>query len=437
MPHSSYRIIGLALAGAITLTSGSFAQSDDSLKQEVTTLKGRVAELEALVNRLLTAGSEVKVVEKREGSPKAVEFASSDPAPTLVSADKSGQFNIRGRLFMDWSMGDDKQGTFDYSGTKMRAAWFGVDGNVTKDIKYKFEADFGSNATSVKDAYLQFNRGDWSYTVGQSKIPNSLEWNTAISQTTVMERASFKDAFGFGRGMGVKAATNGDNWSFTAGAFQGTNKFSSNTDESLTLAARATWGQKLDAGTYLLGISGRFRDMNDSGSLSYKAKATSNQSGTMASFAGQEKDTTVGAEFAYSGNGFFGTAEYAWLKADDAVAVSRSATFEGGYVELGYILTGEDRPLDLKKGIWGRPKVSSPVDKGGMGLWMLSGRMEHLDLTDNGAFGGEQDSYILSLSWYMNRYLRTILQYGHTSLDDAGGFTNKADIVGVRFNIDW
>ena len=140
---------------------------------------------------------------------KTVTFSSSDPAPTLKSADGKSEFNVRGRVFVDWSAGSDDQGTFDISGTKLRAAWFGVEGKATDNIKYKFEADFGGNNVSVKDAYLQFKVQNWAYTIGQSKMPNSLEWNTAIRQTSLMERGAFKSAFGFGRGMGIKAETPG------------------------------------------------------------------------------------------------------------------------------------------------------------------------------------------------------------------------------------
>jgi len=430
------KIAFVTLMAASALTPVSFAQSNEELKEEVNTLNSRLAALEALVTKLTAAGDEVAVAKERELPGKTVTFSSSDPAPTLKSANGKSEFNIRGRMFIDWSSGSDDNGTFDYSGTKLRAAWFGVEGKATKNIKYKFEADFGGNGTSVKDAYLQFKRGGWSYTVGQSKIPNSLEWNTAISQTSLMERGTFKSAFGFGRGMGIKVSTSGDNWGLTGGVFQGGNTFSSNTEEGWIAAARANYGGKFDSGTWVVGVSGRIRDLNDK-NITYKAKAANNQSGTMLSLSGTSKDSLVAAEAAFSAGPIFGAAEYALVSAEDVGSQGRNASLSGGYVELGYVLTGESRPLSVKKGSWGRPKVANPFDEGGMGMWQVTARYDTLDLTDNGAFGGEQETYVLGLSWYMTRYIRTMFDYGHSKVSDRLGNDNAADTVGLRLNVDW
>ncbi|WP_417319099.1 OprO/OprP family phosphate-selective porin [Emcibacter sp.] len=423
------KIAGSALLITTCLSSASLAQTKDELQAEISSLKDRLNALEQMVG---------KTADTKDAGSKAVVFSSSDPAPTLTSVDKKHSFNIRGRAMIDWSTGSDENNTFDFSGTKLRAAWLGVEGMAADNIKYKFEADFGGNSVSVKDAYLQFKASDWSLTVGQSKVPNSLEALTAISQTSLMERGAFKSAFDFGRAMGVKAATNGKGWSLTAGIFQGTNKFSSNTEEGWIAAARATYGQKSDSGTWLVGVSGRLRDMNDD-NISYKAKAITNLSGTLTSASGTSKDNMVAAEAAFSYGSFFGAVEYAFLSATDAVAVGENAGFSGGYAEVGYVLTGESRPINLKNGTWGRPKVDDPFGKsGGSGLWMLTARYDTLDLTDSGIYGGKQESYIVSLSWYMTRYIRAMLDYGHSEVSDlAANGTNSADVVGLRLNVDW
>ncbi|WP_417623964.1 OprO/OprP family phosphate-selective porin [Paremcibacter congregatus] len=432
------KLICPALLFTTCLTPPAFSQTRDELTSEVNSLKNRVEALEKLIEKLTTAGAPAPAMSKPDLPDKTVTFSSSDPAPTLKSADGKSEFNVRGRVFVDWSAGSDDQGTFDISGTKLRAAWFGVEGKATDNIKYKFEADFGGNNVSVKDAYLQFKVQNWAYTIGQSKMPNSLEWNTAISQTSLMERGAFKSAFGFGRGMGIKAGTGGDTWGFTAGIFQGTNTFSSNTEEGWTAAARVNYGGKLDNTTWLVGMSGRLRDMNDR-TLSYKAKAVTNLTSNLVSTGGTNKDKLIAAEAAFSHGAFFGAAEYAFLSATDAGTLGRNANFSGGYIEFGYILTGENRPLDIKKGAWGRPKVANPFDrKGGLGMWQITARYDTLDLTNNGAFGGQQTSYIVNLSWYMTRYVRALLDYGHTEVSDlALGAENASDVVGLRLNVDW
>lgn len=370
---------------------------------------------------------------------KDVIFATNDPAPTLKSKDGSAELNLTGRLFLDWSTGKDDNVANDFSGTQLRAAWFGIQGKVTDKIKYNFIADFSNNDVHVKDAYVKFEQGDWAYTVGQSKVPNSLEWNTSVSQTSFMERAAFKSAFGFGRAMGIKAATGGDDWGFSAGVFQGTDVFSSGTKEGYIASARATYGGKISTGTWMIGASGRYRDMKAS-TLNYKAKAVTNQSMTLSNFSSSaSKETLYAAEAAITIGSLFATAEYAFADAKDAIAINTDAKFSGGYVELGYVLTGESRPLNIKSGGWGRPVVNAPVGKGGSGMWMLTMRFDTLDLNSNGALGGEQTNYVAGVSWHMTRYLRAILNYGHSTVKNRGtlGMTNTADVIGLRMNIDW
>ena len=178
--------------------------------------------------------------------------------------------------------------------------------------------------------------------------------------------------------------------------------------------------------------------MNDR-TLSYKAKAVTNLTSNLVSTGGTNKDKLIAAEAAFSHGAFFGAAEYAFLSATDAGTLGRNANFSGGYIEFGYILTGENRPLDIKKGAWGRPKVANPFDrKGGLGMWQITARYDTLDLTNNGAFGGQQTSYIVNLSWYMTRYVRALLDYGHTEVSDlALGAENASDVVGLRLNVDW
>ncbi|WP_308909905.1 OprO/OprP family phosphate-selective porin [Pseudokordiimonas caeni] len=425
-----------SLLFATSLTPPALAQSSAEDKETIARLEARVAALETLVQKLVGAGSEVQVAEKRDVPANVAVVASKDPAPAVATADGSLSFNIRGRMMADWGMGSDDRDTFDYSGTKLRAAWFGLEGKAAPDIAYRFEADFGTNSVSVKDAFVAFTQGDWTYTVGHSKVPNSLEWLTPVSLTSVLERSAFRNAFGLERGMGIKASTEGENWGFTAGVFQGTNEAISNTDEGVTTALRGTYGGKLEAdGAWMVGLSGRWRKFPDA-RLAYRTKGTSNQSGTLLSFTGQEEDMMVGAEAAFSNGPFYGAAEFAVLDAKDIGAAGESGGFSGGYAEIGYILTGETRPLDPAGGVWGRPKVANPFGEGGSGLWMLTGRYDRVELNGAGINGGEMESYILSLSWYMNRYLRTIVEYGHSDVS-IPGLDNGADMIGLRLGVDW
>ena len=53
--------------------------------------------------------------------------------------------------------------------------------------------------------------------------------------------------------------------------------------------------------------------------------------------------------------------------------------FNGGYVEGGWVLTGEPIPYDAARAAWGRPKVDRPFSlaDGGIGAWELVSTLQH------------------------------------------------------------
>lgn len=384
---------------------------------------------------LVLSTSMVSVGNAQENS---LAFLNNDPVPAVKSADGTREYNLRGRLMMDYSAGSDDNNS--YSGTKLRAAWVGIDASFNNNVSFRLDADLSTDTVALRDARVDYKAKDWTMTLGYVRVPHTIDFMTVLSQTTFMERSALRFAFGFGRAMGGLFATGSDNWGLTVGLFQGDYKFSSNSKEGFIGSVRGSVGGDLGNGKWMLASSMRYRDRNDDGALTYKAKAITNQSMTMSRFDSQAlKDNMYTLESALTQGSFFATAEYVRLDAKDAVDVGTNANFSAGYIEAGYILTGEQRPMNIKAGTWGRPQVANPIGSGGKGMWMVSARYDRLDLTDNGAFGGEQTNYITSASWYMTRFVRAIFEYGHTTVKnrDFLGAENKADVFGMRLNIDW
>jgi len=260
---------------------------------------------------------------------------------------------------------------------------------------------------------------------------------------TFMERASFTDAFGLARMIGVSYGNGGDNWSFKAGVFRGGNGTDVD-DEGQTFAARGTYGQKTDNGAWLLGASFRHRDVGDGSGLRYRQRPHQHQSDRfVATSRISDKDTMFALESAVQMGSFHAAAEWATLTADEGGAGGRDAKFYGGYVEAGWFITGEKKPLDLKKGSWGRPKVKKPLHKGGMGAWQVAAKFDRIDLTSDGVYGGEQDTFIVGVNWYLNRHTRFMANYSHSSIEkslvaaNGADRENGVDALGLRFQVDW
>jgi phosphate-selective porin OprO and OprP len=104
--------------------------------------------------------------------------------------------------------------------------------------------------------------------------------------------------------------------------------------------------------------------------------------------------------------------------------------FNGGYVEGGWVITGEPIPYDITRAAWARPKVDHPfsLEDGGIGAWELAVRYSSVSLDSNvvpgvpqsvtgGIYGGQQQIAALALSWYPNDWVRFMLQFQHTNVD--------------------
>jgi phosphate-selective porin OprO and OprP len=118
--------------------------------------------------------------------------------------------------------------------------------------------------------------------------------------------------------------------------------------------------------------------------------------------------------------------------------------FDGGYVEGGWVMTGEPIPYDAERAAWGRPKVDHPFSlaDGGIGAWELAARYSTVDLDSNvipgvsqsltgGVYGGQQQIAALALSWYPNVWLWFMLQFQYVDVNklNAAGTVQ----IGQRF----
>lgn len=419
----------LAATALTAVTLPSQAQSVEELKAQLAALSKRIEQLET---------------NQKKASAKKAVVKKAEPAFSLGTEDGLFEFNVRGRIFADAGWVSDKDDTMDIDATEFRTARLGVEGKAWKNVKYKFEADFAGNEVDIKDAYLQYKSKMGSWTFGQFKTPNSLEEQTSSRHMTFMERSSFTDAFGLARMMGVGYGNGGDNWTFKAGVFRGSN--ASDLDkEGHAIAARATYGSKFDGGTWMLGGSVRFRDVGDGDNLRYRQRPHNHLSDRfVATGRLSEKDTMYGLEAAGQFGAFHVAGEWASLNAKDGGSRARNANFSGGYVEAGWFITGESKALKLDKGAWDRPKVSKPLHEGGLGAWQIAAKYDVIDLTDNGVFGGEQDTFIVGVNWYLNRHSRFMVNYSHSTIDEAFDVSangtdgeNSVNALGMRFQVDW
>ena len=117
-------------------------------------------------------------------------------------------------------------------------------------------------------------------------------------------------------------------------------------------------------------------------------------------------------------------------QAKNPPAPQPSLAFNGGYVEAGWVITGEPIRYSVGDAAFARPKVDQPwtLDGPGIGAWGLGLRYSVTNLNSNvipgvsqtttgGIFGGLQKIVGLNLSWYPNDWVRFYLQFQYTNVD--------------------
>lgn len=117
---------------------------------------------------------------------------------------------------------DDGGESFHFSIPRARLA---LKGNVfSKDLKFKFQTDFGKGFASLKDFYADYRFiKDWLHIrVGQWKKPFSRQQLTSSSKLAFVDRGITDKAFGAGRDIGLMFHNGNPMFEWAFGLFNGT-----------------------------------------------------------------------------------------------------------------------------------------------------------------------------------------------------------------------
>jgi len=406
-------------------SSGSKADEVKNISKEIIQLKEQISNLE-------------KKIDKNELSVKW------EPAPSFSRADKMFEMNIRGRIFSDAAWISDKDDNISIKATELRAARLEIEGKAWNSIKYKFEADFADDQTTVKDAMIEWKtKSGIKWLAGQFKTPNSLDEQTSSRHTSLMERASFTDAFGLARRIGLGVSLGGDRWTGKIGMYKGANNIEAE-NEGHEIAGRFTFSPRTDEIQLHLGGSLRFRSNGSLSEYQYQQRPHQHLSSRFVSTGRiAKKDNFYGLELAAIRNNIWFASEYTFLKAKLENNSVQNPTFKGAYIEFGTFLTGETRAYKPSKGAWDRTKVKSSVFDGGYGAWSLTTRFDRIDLNDSAFNGGIQNTIILGVNWHLNPHTKLQINYNNSKVKKSdlsiNGIDRKNTIngIGIRAQVDW
>lgn len=307
---------------------------------------------------------------------------------------------------------------------------------------YKFENDFaGQNATEgsgFREMWIGTKLGEVANVrFGQAKPYRSMEELTSSNEIMFMERP-FSSASGIYRQFqtGVFLDGAGSNFGWGVSAYNLRNG-ASNTAETdgfgtsvrLYFAPVAT-----DTSVVHLGVSGGIDNPSNNVSgtagsplntVSVASLRYAGRSGPQQSLgaATTDEQTTYAIELAGKAGPIYGQAEYAIATFAEDTDDEEVNTY---YVQLSYLITGESKPYDIKKGVF-----KSPKPKNASGAWEAKVRYDFADAKEV-ATEREVTQIALGLNWFVNPNVRVMFEYLMGEQEPDGADSQKLDVFATR-----
>ncbi len=459
--------LALVVSTGWALPAHASAASDAAISQELAAMRAQMqamaVRIDALEGQLVDARAQAAAAQAKADSasaalaaiPPQVVTATAKPATEItwdgaprITTKDGWSFKPRGRLQIDTAGVNAPPGIASAASlgiaTEFRRAYFGFDGTMPGGFGYRIEADLANSGVELTDVYLTYKASPkLTLTLGQHKPFQSMEDMTSDLFTSFMERAAFNSAFGFERRVGLSATYTGKQVLLQAGVFSdNAADLNSDRNNSYSLDGRVVFMPKIGDTQLHIGASAHYRDFNDAATTTrYRARPFTHTTDLRLIDTGAFSATgerTFGAELAYIRGRFHASAESQWMTAIRPGLAN--PTFNGGYAEVGYLLTGDTTAY--KNGAYDRIRPKQPVGKGGIGAVQVNLRYDWLDLNSGAIVGGRQQVAGAALVWMPTDYVRFVANYGHLWIDDAAvpaGASRDytADVIGMRAQFDF
>jgi phosphate-selective porin OprO/OprP len=335
------------------------------------------------------------------------------------------------------------------NGLEFRRARIFVGGEGFEIMDYMIEMDFASlTRPAFKDVYFTIKELPYlqNLRIGHFKEPFGLEELTSDNSTTFMERSLSDDgAIIPGRNVGAMAFgyTEDLMTSWAGGAFVSQigedPPIYQNDEASCAWTMRATrllWYDDASDGRGLFhtGLDYSFRTYADDLPRVWRSRPEAHLAPYLVNLSlPTDNEQLFAAEAAFLYGPFSVQAEW-FGDFVNGQGAQPNHTFHGGYMYISYFLTGEHRPYDRQKGVFGRMKPFTNFFRvrtfdgdvaTGWGAWEIGYRCSYFDALDsslmhtNGA--GEVLDHTFGVNWYLNPYTRFMFNYVMSDADRVTG----------------
>ena len=365
---------------------------------------------------------------------------------------------FHGRLYCDWAWFDQDAANMAtvgdiQDGGDFRTARLSGQGQLYENIWCEVEVDFAEagDAPQFKDVWMAITDLPLlgNAKIGHFKEPFSLEELVSSRFSTFMERG-LPTVFVPGRSLGFSAydcsANERITWAvggFRTGADDFGNAVSDHGEWAVTARATALPLYAED-GRRLIHLGGAYSYRQpDENELRFRSRPEikiKSEDDKVPYFVNTGKFDVVeyhllGAETALVHGPFSIQSEF--IAASVNQIGGPDLYFYGAYAYLSYFLTGESRPYDRNTGEFGRVRPFEDFVRGGRGAWELAARWSYIELNDLGIEGGRLQNATVGVNWHLNPYARVMCNYIHAALDDFDDSDSDADILAMRFQVDF
>jgi phosphate-selective porin OprO/OprP len=355
------------------------------------------------------------------------------------------------------------------NGTEFRTARLALYGGGFNVIKYQIEYDLAVTNTSssyyakCKDTYIQITDLPLlqNIQIGHFKEPFSLDELTSDNYITFMERNIADDIMAPKRHLGIMAFGNSEleRATYAIGAFNeydidGGVVQADNAGGAVTMRGTyLPWYDEATDGRGLIhtGLAYSYRQAySNQSTLQFRPEsylAVNNKYNSTGILNNVDYRNEICAETAMVYGPFSVQSEY-YVNYIDRTGSYADCKVQGAYAYVSYFLTGENRPYDRKRGVFGRVK---PIENffrvrgedgnayTGKGAWELKYRYSWMDAFDDGKLGFDTaHDQTVGLNWYLNPYTRMMFEYVRSDINQNTGLGNgELNIFQARAQIDF
>jgi len=310
----------------------------------------------------------------------------------------------------------------------VRRARMSIEGKLERYFDFRVEGDFAdTTSTLLRDFYVNIHRIDeFQLRFGQFRVPFSQEEMRSDNLQDFVER-SLVNNLAPSRSPGVMASgvLNKGVFEYQIGAFNGKGLLGVNTSGTPETAIRlriTPWKNSRELLSKGFIFGGAFTQGRNLGGLSVRGQTESR------SFSFFVPDTINGKYIRANG-------EMTWLLGPAVIRVEYDQTNQRrdnlgpdgrnlpgvvakGYMgQFTYLLTGEDKPeagvLTPRNNLFG-----DSSGKQGFGAWELKFRYSNLQIADGTTKSNRAESFFFGPNWYMNRFVRYLLDLGFERYKD-------------------